>query len=62
VIGVSAEAIARELQLDVVTKTKDYTDLKGEKTTELVRICIVITSKYQGHECNFVRAVSRAYK
>jgi hypothetical protein len=33
VIGVSAEAIARELWLDMVTKTRDDTDLKGEKTT-----------------------------
>jgi hypothetical protein len=33
VIRVSAEAIARELRLDMVTKTKDDTDLKGEKTT-----------------------------
>jgi hypothetical protein len=33
VIGVSAEAIAGELRLDMVTKTKDDTDLKEEKTT-----------------------------
>lgn len=30
-IGVSAEAIAREVRLDMVTKTKDNTNLKGEK-------------------------------
>jgi hypothetical protein len=33
VIGVSAEAIAGELRLDMVTTTKDDTDLKKEKTT-----------------------------
>jgi hypothetical protein len=33
VIGVSTEAIARELRLDMVTKTKDDTELKGERTT-----------------------------
>jgi hypothetical protein len=33
VIGISAEAIAGELRLDMVTKTKDDTDLKGENTT-----------------------------
>jgi hypothetical protein len=31
VIGVSTEAIAKELWLDVLTKTKDDTDLKGGK-------------------------------
>jgi hypothetical protein len=33
VIGISTEDVARELRLDMVTKTKDDTDLKGEKTT-----------------------------
>jgi hypothetical protein len=33
VIRVNAEAIAGELQLDMVTRTKDDTDLMGEKTT-----------------------------
>jgi hypothetical protein len=31
VIGVSTEAIARELRLNMVTKTNDDTDLKREK-------------------------------
>jgi hypothetical protein len=31
VIRVNAEAIARELRLDMVTKTKDDTDLKGKR-------------------------------
>jgi hypothetical protein len=33
VIRVSAEAIAGELRLVMVTRTKDDTDLKMEKTT-----------------------------
>jgi hypothetical protein len=33
VIVVSVEAIATELRLDMVTKAKDDTDLKGEKST-----------------------------
>jgi hypothetical protein len=33
VIRESGEAIARELRHDMVTKTKNDTDLKGEKTT-----------------------------
>jgi hypothetical protein len=44
VIGVSAEAIARELQLDMVTKTKDDTNLKGGKD-HLVR-----DNLYYNHE------------
>jgi hypothetical protein len=31
VIGISVKGIARELRLDEVMKTKDDTDLKGEK-------------------------------
>jgi hypothetical protein len=33
VIGINVEAIVGELRLDMVTKTKDNTDLKEEKTT-----------------------------
>jgi hypothetical protein len=33
VIEISTEATARELRLDKVTKTKDDTNLKGERTT-----------------------------
>jgi hypothetical protein len=33
VIEISAEATARELRLDKVTKIKDDTDLKWERTT-----------------------------
>jgi hypothetical protein len=60
--GTSDEAISRRLRLSMVAKTKDDTDLKGEKTTCSLIISITITSKCQGHECNFVRATSRAYK
>jgi hypothetical protein len=34
---------------------------KGEKTTQSL-ICIMIKSRYQGHECNLIRAAPRAYK
>jgi hypothetical protein len=36
--------------------------LKGEKTTKSLIICIMIKISYQGHKCNFVQAMSRAYK
>jgi hypothetical protein len=39
----------------------DATDLRG-KDYLVLHNCIMITSKCQGHECNFVRAMSRAYK
>jgi hypothetical protein len=61
-VRMNAEAIAEELWLSMVTKTKDDADLKGEKTTQSLIICIMVTSRCQGHECNFVRATSRAYK
>jgi hypothetical protein len=44
VIGVSTEAIARELRLNMVTETNDDTDLKREKD-HLVR-----DNLYYNHE------------
>ena len=35
---------------------------KGEKTTQSLITRIMIKSKCQGHECNLIRAVPRAYK
>jgi hypothetical protein len=56
------EAIAEELQLDVMTKTKYDDDRKGIKTTQSLMIRVMIIDECQGHKCTFTRAASRAYK
>jgi hypothetical protein len=56
------EAIAEELRLDVMTKTKYDDDQKGTKTTQSLMIHIMIIDECQGHKCTFTRVVSRAYK
>jgi hypothetical protein len=55
-------AIAEELQLDVMTKTKYDEDRKGTKTIQSLMIHIMFVDEYQGPKCIFTRAVSRAYK
>jgi hypothetical protein len=56
------EAVAEELRLDVMTKTK-YDDFrKGTKTTQSLMFRVMIINECQGHECTFTRAASRAYK
>jgi hypothetical protein len=54
--------MAEELRLNMVTKTKYDADQKGKNTTYSLMICVMIISKCQGHECNFTRAASHAYK
>jgi hypothetical protein len=56
------EAITEELQLDVMTKTKNDDDRKGRKTIQSLMIRVMIIDECQGHKCTFTRAVSRAYK
>jgi hypothetical protein len=56
------EAIAEELRLDVMTKTKYDDDRKGTKTTQSLMIRVMIIDECQGHKCTFTRAMSRAYK
>ena len=56
------EAIAEELRLDVMTKTKYDDDQKGTKTTQSLMIRVMIIDECKGHKCNFTWAVSRAYK
>jgi hypothetical protein len=56
------EAIAKELRLDVITKTKYDDDRKGTKSTQSLMIRVMIIDECQGHKCTFTRAVSRAYK
>jgi hypothetical protein len=56
------KAIAEELQLDVMTKTKNDDDRKGRKTIQSLMIRVMIIDECQGHKCTFTRAVSRAYK
>jgi hypothetical protein len=56
------EAIAEELRLDVMTKTKYDEDQKGTKTTQSLMICIMFIDECQGYKCTFTRAASRAYK
>ena len=56
------EAIAEELRLDVMTKTKYDDDQKGTKTTQFLVIRVMIIDECQGHKCTFTRVVSRAHK
>jgi hypothetical protein len=56
------KAIAEELRLDVMTKTKYDDDRKGTKTTQSLMIRVMIIDECQGHECNFTQAASGAYK
>jgi hypothetical protein len=56
------EAIAEELRLDVMTKTKYDDDRKGTKTTQSLMIHVMIIDECQGHKCTFTQAVSHAYK
>jgi hypothetical protein len=56
------EAIAEELRLDVMTKTKYDDDQKGTKTIQSLKIRVMVIDECQGHKCTCTRAVSRAYK
>jgi hypothetical protein len=56
------EAIAKELRLDVMTKTKYGDDRRGIKTIQSLMIYVMIIDECQGHKYTFTRAVSRAYK
>jgi hypothetical protein len=42
-------------------KTKSCTDLE-EKTDRSMIVCVMFVVTCRGHECNFDRATSRAYK
>ena len=55
-------AIAEELRLDVMTKTKYDEDRKWTKTIQSLMIRVVVIDECQGHKCTFTRAMSRAYK
>jgi hypothetical protein len=56
------EAVAEELRLDVMTKTKYDDDRKGTKTTQSLMCCVMIIDECQRHNCTFTRAASHAYK
>jgi hypothetical protein len=56
------KAVAEELRLDVMTKTKYDDDRKGTKTTQSLMFRAMIIDECQGHKCTFTRAASRAYK
>jgi hypothetical protein len=56
------EAIAEELMLDVMTKTKYDDDRKGTKTIQSLMIRVMLIDECRGHKCTFTRAVSHAYK
>jgi hypothetical protein len=56
------EAIAEELQLDVMTKTKCDDNRKGTKTIQSLMIRVMPIGECQGHKCTFTRAMSHAYK
>jgi hypothetical protein len=55
-------AIAEELRLDVMTKTKYDEDQKGTKTIQSLIIRMMFVDECQGHKCTFTRGMSRAYK
>jgi hypothetical protein len=56
------DAIAEELWLDVMMKTKYDDNRKGTKTIQSLMICVMPIGECQGHKCTFTRAMSRAYK
>jgi hypothetical protein len=56
------EAIAEELWLDVMMKTKYDDDRKGTKTIQSSMIHVMLIDECQGHKCTFTRAMSHAYK
>jgi hypothetical protein len=56
------KAIAEELQLDVMTKTKYDDDRNGTKTIQSLMIRVMVIDECQGHKCTFTWVVSRAYK
>jgi hypothetical protein len=56
------KAIAEELRLDVMTKTK-YDDVrKGTMTIKSLMILVMLIDECQGHKYTFTRVVSCAYK
>jgi hypothetical protein len=55
-------AIAEELRLDVMTKTKYDEDRKVTKTIQSLMIRVMVIDECQGHKCTFTRVVSCAYK
>jgi hypothetical protein len=52
------EAIAEELWLDVMTKTKYDDNQKGTKTIQSLMIRVMPIGECQGHKCTFTQAVS----
>jgi hypothetical protein len=56
------DAIAKELWLDVMMKTKYYDNLKGTKTIQSLMIHVMPIGECQGHKCTFTRDASSAYK
>jgi hypothetical protein len=56
------EAIAEELRLDVMTKTKYDDDRKGTKTIQSLMIRVMVIDECHRDKCTFTRAVPYAYK
>jgi hypothetical protein len=52
----------KKLRLSTLTMVKGETDLKGKRLLSPRQLALWSTVKCQGHECNFARAASRAYK
>jgi G:T-mismatch repair DNA endonuclease (very short patch repair protein) len=55
-------AIAKELWLDMITKTKYDEDQKGTKTIQSLMIRVMVIDECQGHKCTFNQASSCSYK
>jgi hypothetical protein len=62
VMRMDDRAIAEEIQLDVMTKTKYDEDRKGTKTIQSLMIHVMVIDECQGHNCTFTRSTSCVYK
>jgi hypothetical protein len=56
------KAIAEDLRLDVMMKTKYDDDRKGTKTIQSLLIRVMLIDECQGHKYIFTQVVSHAYK
>ena len=57
-----AEAMDKGASAWHVSEDEGRNRPKKEKTTQSLIVCIMINNRCQGHECNLIRAASRAYK
>jgi hypothetical protein len=58
----NVEAMAKGASAWYDSKDEGWNRPKGEKTTSSLITRIIIKSKWQGHGCNLIWAMSRDYK